>query len=80
MMSLLQSLKDWYWGPQTIDDEIEQAEIVPEPTHVVHGGVVKTERPLYTPMTARHGGRIVKTMPRQLRAIKEAQERASDDL
>lgn len=39
------------------------------------GRVVKaTARPEYTPDTKRHGGRVVKQMPRQLRKIKEGQE------
>lgn len=79
-MSLLQKLKDWYYDtPPTIDDELEEAEATSATEPVVHGGIVKTERPVFTPVTQRHGGRMVKTMPRQLRAIKEAQERVEDD-
>lgn len=81
MTKLLQKLKVWYFGPEAIDSEVVAVEPMPEPQpeSVVHGGVVKTEPPIFTPYIQRHGGRMVKTMPRQLRAIKEAQERVEDN-
>lgn len=45
------------------------------------GRVVKVKgAPEYTPERSRVGGQVVKTMPRGLRKIKEAQEAAQDDL
>lgn len=44
------------------------------------GKVVRaTKRTEYEPNIIRTGGRVVKTMPRELRKIKEAQEKMPDD-
>jgi hypothetical protein len=44
-----------------------------------HGRIVKaTARPEYDPTNRPKGGRVTKTMPRQLREIKEGQENVKD--
>jgi hypothetical protein len=47
-----------------------------EPIKPIHrpGGIRKAKRPEWKPDTAAHGGRVVRRMPAELRAIKEKQE------
>lgn len=85
-MNLLQKLKARYMLVNGLSKPpVPEVEIEPEPIldvlskPVIHGGVHKTRSAEYTPNNHRHGGRIVKVMPRQLKQIKEAQERAPDD-
>jgi len=41
--------------------------------------VTHTKAPTYRPDIPRQGGRVVKAMPKQLKQMKEAQEKVSDD-
>jgi hypothetical protein len=85
-MNLLQKLKARYALVNELSKPpVPEVEAEPEPIvsklskPVIHGGVQKTRSAEYTPNNHRHGGRIVKVMPRQLKQIKEAQERVEDD-
>jgi hypothetical protein len=64
-------------------EAIEAPPKPPDPVPVRHasrGRVIKeTKRPEYDPRRPRGGGRIVKTMPRQLQKLKQAQEKVEDD-
>ena len=42
------------------------------------GKIVKAQPTKFTPSTTRRGGRVVKAMPKDLRKMKEAQERPVD--
>lgn len=83
-MSLLAKLKYW-WGDtpvppeQDLPDNVitEVIEASDEPLQP-SGGVRKLKHKLYTPDEHRHGGRVVKLMPKPLRHIKELQEHTDD--
>lgn len=60
---------------QVVNDEIAGAEIVPQ---TPRGGMHKTKHKQFTMDTDFHGGRIVKTMPRNLRQMKELSEKIDD--
>lgn len=53
---------------------------VPPPPPKIRGRVIKqTRNSEFNPDPARHGGRIVKVMPRKLQKIKAAQEMVESD-
>lgn len=79
MMKLLQKLKFWHkpnFGQTFVptSEPITKIEI-PGP----RGGMRKVKHSEYTPDTKRRGGRVVKAMPKELRRIKEEQEKVEDD-
>ncbi len=54
------------------------AEVVPEPLQQQFGGVVKVKPKQFVLDEQRKGGRVVKTMPPQLRHMKELSEKTDD--
>lgn len=44
----------------------------------VQGGVIKTQQKQFNMDEKRHGGRVVKAMPKQLRHMKELSEKTDD--
>lgn len=48
--------------------------VLEPPEHIPGRVITSTKHPEYQPDSTRHGGRIVKAMPRKLRKIKEGQE------
>lgn len=62
----------WVMPPATPEPVIPE---IPEEVKK-RGRIVKvTARPDYEPDKSTHGGRIIRTMPRSLKKIKEAQEK-----
>jgi hypothetical protein len=60
-----------------LDKDVE-AVLAPIPRP--QGQVIKSTRPAeYSATTMRHGGRVVRAMPRQLQKIKAAQEKVEDE-
>jgi hypothetical protein len=58
----------------------EEVAVEAEPEVQSHGRVVRSKTLDYKPFRGSlRGGRVVKTMPRELRKIKEAQEMIPDD-
>lgn len=79
MKSLLKWLKRQFFEDSEPDEVIEP-DIPPDPEPVSRGKVVRElKRAEYRPDASRTGGRVVKAMPRELRKIKEAQERIADE-
>lgn len=85
-MKLLQRLK-WWGKPEThqaLEDVLHDAShtvvVEAEPELVIRrpGGVRKTKHKQYVLDDHPHGGRVVKTMPRQLRHMKELAEKTDD--
>jgi hypothetical protein len=84
-MSLLQKLKGFFLPDypelkeakplpdEETDRVVESVELAPQ------GHIVQVQRPRYNPDITRRGGRVVKAMPRNLKKIKQAQERPLDD-
>ena len=60
---------------EIVNDEIMEAEIVPP---ISRGGMHKTKHKQFSMDTTRLGGRVVKTMPRNLRHMKELSEKTDD--
>lgn len=61
-----------------LNDVLYNAETDMFSTYQPKGQVVKAKPSKYNPDTTRRGGRIVKAMPKDLRKMKEAQERNID--
>lgn len=84
-MSLLSKLKSIFRkerpAPEPLLSAEQQAELerALNPPKKPRGHVVRAKHAKdYNPNTKRTGGRIVKAMPRQLRHIKEAQEKIEE--
>ena len=61
-------------------DEVIASDALPEQEPENHGRVVRElKRAEYSPNMPRMGGRVVKAMPRELRKIKEAQEKVENE-
>jgi hypothetical protein len=76
-MNLLQKLKSIF-KHDTVETEPVAAPPSEPPALAIEpkGHVVTTTKKVeYDPTAHRHGGRIVKAMPRELKKIKEAQEK-----
>lgn len=82
-MNLLARIKHVFTREKVVEpDEV----VAPEPightnplSYQTLGKIIETKHAEYKPDTTRHGGRIVKRMPKQLRKMKQAQEQVDDD-
>lgn len=63
---------------EQIEAEIAVAEVVPEPPIQHQTGIVKAKPKQFILDEPRHGGRIVKTMPANLRHMKELADKTDD--
>ena len=84
-MKLLQRIRGYLNRPkQTPIDwsQLDGGNLLSESTKASNpkGRIVKAQPKLFTPNTTRKGGRIVKAMPRDLRKMKEAQERTDEQM
>lgn len=80
----LKTTKKWwqFWIPQYVDIQealIRDAQLsittdAINNTSILGGRILKTKSSQYTPDNNIQGGRVVRTMPRELRKIKEGQE------
>lgn len=90
-MKLRVNKKWWqFWLPTyaNIADDVVRQAVLPSTADSVlnskelpkRGRVVKVAAPPeYTPSAKHSGGRVIKAMPRQLKKIKEAQEKVADE-
>lgn len=62
-----------------LDRALRQPAQPPEPPKSKGRVIKQTRHSEFNPNPVRHGGRIVKVMPRQLQKIKAAQEKVEDD-
>lgn len=85
-MSLRARLRDFWYDQWDIErpEEVWVAPVAHEPIemptvlHQPKGKVVKTQAKQYSIDQPRHGGRMVKTMPKNLRHLKELSEKTDD--
>lgn len=60
---------------------VADAVVTPELVEPTKGRVVQvTSPPVYDPDQKAHGGRVVRVMPKELKKIKEAQEKAPSEV
>ena len=63
---------------EIIEQEIAQAEVIPEPPRQSHGGVRKQKHKQFSMDEPKGGGRVVKVMPRKLRQMKDLAEKTDE--
>ena len=81
-MNLLQRIRNKFKKPTPLFDEAQGKALQESVKQLTQskGRVVKGTRSAeFHPDMQRHGGRVVKTMPRSLQKIKQAQEKVEDD-
>lgn len=67
---ILRKLFKWLFEVQVVDNRFTE--------HSKSGRVVNTKKTEYDPTAKRSGGRIVKIMPRNLKKVKDGQERTNE--